>query len=122
MSKTNELIQTIQSHKIYTSTTLPDSPARANILLVHGLGEHCARYAHVSAFFSENEIATYTFDLPGHGKSDGKRGVMRYQKAWKIIDQLKTSIAAGNPGTPLFLYGHSLGGALALTYAARFPD
>ena len=30
----------------------PQAPARGTIVLVHGLGEHVGRYAHVAAFFN----------------------------------------------------------------------
>ena len=52
----------------------PESQARAAICLVHGLGEHSGRYAHVADFFTQAGYAVIAADLRGHGKSGGQRG------------------------------------------------
>jgi alpha-beta hydrolase superfamily lysophospholipase len=61
-------------------------------------------------------LAVIAFDLPGHGKSEGKRGHSSFKDIDQEIDHL---LAEGNqrfPGKPCFLYGHSLGGELVLHY------
>lgn len=97
----------------------PNSP-RCAILIVHGLGEHSGRYNHVVDFFAEKGYAVLTFDLRGHGKSGGKRG---HAESFEILmeDITKCLEAAENhcPKTPIFLYGHSMGGNLVLNFALR---
>ena len=44
------------------------------ICIIHGLGEHQGRYAHVAKFYSDNGFQVYSYDQRGHGKSEGKRG------------------------------------------------
>jgi alpha-beta hydrolase superfamily lysophospholipase len=47
---------------------------RGNIVLMHGLGEHCGRYAHVARFFNDCGWAVRTYDHRGYGRSGGTRG------------------------------------------------
>ena len=49
---------------------------RALIFIVHGMGEHAKRYAHVVEYFTNVNIATVAIDLRGHGNSEGQRGHM----------------------------------------------
>ncbi len=90
------------------------------ILLVHGLGEHSGRYAHWAARFNERGVTLRAFDLPGHGHSDGRRGVIPSpEKLYDTIDIVIRGIKAEFPDVPLFLYGHSLGGGIVLNYLIR---
>ena len=50
---------------------------KAVVCLVHGLGEHTGRYAHVAAALNDAGYAVLGVDLRGHGKSGGPRGVHR---------------------------------------------
>jgi acylglycerol lipase len=96
----------------------PEGIAKALICLVHGLGEHSGRWAHVGKVFAEAGIALVAFDLRGHGLSGGQRGHFPSLKA--IMDDIHDHIRQGSenfPGLPVFLYGHSLGGLLVLNYA-----
>ena len=47
-------------------------PARGTIVLVHGLGEHVGRYAHVAAFLNARGWRVVGYDHRGHGRSDGR--------------------------------------------------
>jgi len=93
---------------------------KAAILLVHGLGEHAGRYSGWAARFNEEDIAVRAFDLPGHGNSEGTRGVIpSLEKVYDTIDVITRDLSSELPGIPLFIYGHSLGGGLALNYLVR---
>jgi alpha-beta hydrolase superfamily lysophospholipase len=59
---------------MYARSWAPQGNPIAVILLVHGLGEHVARYDHVAAALTEKGYAMLGFDLRGHGKSGGPRG------------------------------------------------
>lgn len=93
---------------------------RAIILLVHGLGEHAGRYAGWVARFNAVGVAFRSFDLPGHGRTPGKWGVVPSpEKVYDTIDVMIKEINTGFPGVPLFIYGHSLGGGIVLNYLIR---
>ncbi len=100
---------------LYVCEWLPDGPPESLVLLVHGLGEHSGRYQHVAEFFTRNSIALFSFDLRGHGRSGGVRGhAASYDAIMGDIDAFLKQIGKRFPSTPLFLYGHSLGGNLVL--------
>lgn len=93
------------------------------VCLIHGMGEHSSRYEHVAQFFNANQISLYTMDLRGHGKSEGKRGHMpSYENMMQDINELVEAARLQNKQIPVFLYGHSMGGNLALNYAIRYGD
>ncbi len=50
-------------------------PAAA--LVVHGYAEHCGRYRELAGVLVGLGLSTLTFDLRGHGRSDGQRGHVR---------------------------------------------
>ena len=98
----------------------PASDPRAVVCLVHGLGEHSSRYAHLAKAIGDAGYAMVAIDLRGHGKSSGKRG--HFQSYELVLDDLSLLIEDSKrrfPGLPTFLYGHSLGGGMVLNYALR---
>jgi alpha-beta hydrolase superfamily lysophospholipase len=98
----------------------PEIPAKAVVCLVHGLGEHSGRYAHIAPALNAAGYALFGFDLRGHGKSDGPRGhTPSYDTLLDDIGRLLDEAAARYPGLPRFLCGQSLGGNLVLNYALR---
>jgi alpha-beta hydrolase superfamily lysophospholipase len=101
---------------IQASEWKPDGAAKAVVALVHGLGEHCQRYDHMARAFGAAGVGVVAFDLPGHGRSGGPRGHSSYAVVTEQIDHLLDEAKARFPGLPVFLYGHSLGGSLALNY------
>ena len=91
---------------------------KAVVCLVHGVGEHSGRYAHVGAAFAAAGYALLGFDLRGHGKSGGVRGHAPSLDAFfKDIEDFVRAAETRYPSAPRFLYGHSLGGLLSLSYA-----
>lgn len=98
----------------------PGEKGRALIIFVHGLGEHIQRYNLWSDQLVSNGIGFTGVDLPGHGRSDGKRGDIRScRQTDEMIDILLESAIKTFPGTPVFLYGHSLGATIVLDYILR---
>jgi acylglycerol lipase len=98
----------------------PEGEPVGVICLVHGLGEHSARYAHLGGFLAQNGYALFAFDLRGHGKSGGPRGHAPTYDA--VMDDVAVALNETSkrfPNRPLFLYGHSLGANLALNYVLR---
>ena len=92
---------------------------RAVISHVHGYSEHGARYAHMGAALNEAGIALVTLDLRGHGKSAGKRGLIKtYPDFYADVDALLSTSRTRFPDVAHFLMGHSMGGAIVLNYKA----
>jgi acylglycerol lipase len=93
------------------------------VVLVHGLHEHGGRYRHVAERLAAAGYACYAPDHPGHGRSAGTRGNIGSMAA-AVAGVEGTVRLAGerHPGTPLFVYGHSMGGLIALQYLTGAPD
>ncbi len=110
--------------KLYSQSWLPgDKPGgepKAAVCLVHGIGEHSGRYAHVAQALCAAGYALCAYDLRGHGRSGGPRGHSPTYDAMLDDIALLLKEAEGRcPGRPQFLYGHSLGGNLVINYALR---
>jgi acylglycerol lipase len=99
----------------------PEGAPKAFLALVHGLGEHTTRYAHVGKVMSDAGYAIVGFDLRGHGRSGGARGHASSLDAYmQDIDEFLRLMEQRYPDIPHFLYGHSLGGLLSLAYAIQY--
>jgi len=99
----------------------PETDPKALIALVHGLGEHTGRYIHVGKAMAAAGYALAGFDLRGHGESGGARGHSSSLSAYmQDIRQFLDLMAQRHAELPRFLYGHSLGGLLSLSYAIQY--
>ena len=106
--------------EMFAQSWEPDETPRAVVCLVHGLGEHSGRYAHVGKAFVEAGFVLTGFDVRGHGKSGGPRGhTPSYDALMDDIDLFIHLVAGRYPGLPRFLYGHSLGGNFVINFALR---
>jgi len=113
-------INTHEGLKLFGRLWQPVGPCEAFVCLVHGLGEHSGRYAHLAEYLTQARIAVVAFDLRGHGRSPGKRGhTPSYATLLDDIAALWEVAFDRYPGLPGFLYGHSLGGNLVINYALR---
>ncbi len=110
---------------IFSQTWEPELlPFKGVVCLVHGIGEHSGRYAHVAEAFGKEGYVLFTADLRGHGKSEGLRGhADSIDVLMQDIDTLIGQAKKQYPGLPVILYGHSLGGILTLQYGlTRKPN
>lgn len=91
-----------------------DGDARAVVLLVHGLGEHCERYDTFADACNAAGYAVCSIDLPGHGHSDGLRGHINSMNEFSdAVLGLHSLVKNEYPDLPIFLFGHSMGGLIA---------
>ena len=97
--------------------------AAGAVMLMHGLGEHCGRYAHVARFFNQRGYVVRGYDHRGHGRSGGARGDVPdgaaiVRDARLVLDDFMQpgGDAAASGRLPLLL-GHSMGGLFAARFA-----
>lgn len=97
----------------------PLTGAKGTIVIVHGLGEHVGRYAHVAAFLNGQGWRVVGFDQRGHGASEGARGRLRRADDLLVdLAQVLDAARADYPG-PIVLLGHSMGGLIAARFVAE---
>jgi alpha-beta hydrolase superfamily lysophospholipase len=98
----------------------PDTTAaRGTVLIVHGLGEHIGRYAHVAAHLNAAGWHVTGYDHRGHGRSDGPKGkITSDDDLLRDLGQMIDHVRQHTPG-PLVLLGHSMGGLIASRFVGQ---
>ena len=123
MIRTEKMITMKDAARINLVVCQPETdPYRLEgaVLLIHGFGEHAGRYDTLAGRFCRRNYLFYTFDQRGHGKTPGRRGVVSsYEAMLSDIDEIRARILRENPGLPIILYGHSMGGNLVINYLIR---
>jgi lysophospholipase len=101
----------------------PAGAPRAGILLLHGFGEHAARYDALGRYLAGRGFLIIAPDARGHGKSGGRRGhVLRFDQYLDDLDALMRRVRSSEPLEDWFVLGHSMGGLVALRYMLRSHD
>lgn len=102
---------------IYYQYWVPDSDPKAIILVVHGAGEHSARYSRFASYFNQQGYIVAALDHPGHGKSEGHYGhVDSFDDFLETLAVFQNQVRQDFPQPPLVLLGHSLGGLISTNY------
>lgn len=105
---------------LFVRLARPVLPARATIIITHGLGEHSGRYGHVASALVDRGFCVVGWDLRGHGWSAGRRGdITGYRVLTEDLHEIYLEQAT--PDCPVFLFGHSLGGQITLRFLEEFP-
>lgn len=101
----------------------PDTAPRGVLVLSHGLGEYARRYDHVAKRFGEAGLVTYALDHRGHGRSGGKRVLVRDIHEYTAdFDTLVGIATREHHGLKCIVLGHSMGGGIVFAYGVERPD
>lgn len=120
MKHSESSFEGVNKTRIFFQSWLPATAPKASVVIAHGLGEHGGRYAEVAEQLVGIGCAVHAIDHRGHGKSDGPRAfVDKFANAVADMDTLVEMAKRQQPGKPLFLLGHSMGGALSLSYTIK---
>lgn len=124
MSHHEDRFETADGLRLHQCCWLPEGDPVAAVIVVHGLTEHGGRYAGLAGALSGHGYAVYAVDLRGHGKSEGSPAFIRaFDDHLADVALLVDRVRSRQPGKPLFLFGHSMGGAiLALWAITRQPE
>ena len=103
--------------EIYWQSWRADVPVKAVVVIAHGAGEHGGRYRHVVERIVPAGYPVFAHDHRGHGRSEGQRAVIdRMRNATADLDAFIDRARGTQPGVPLILIGHSMGGCISLDY------
>ena len=108
--------------RLYVNQWLPDGPAKAMIMLSHGMAEHSGRYARLAEALCAAGYGLYAPDQRGHGRTadEGTLGLYAEKDGWnKVVGDLASlnqHIGQQQPGLPIILLGHSMGSYIAQAY------
>ncbi|GAA5822343.1 hypothetical protein JCM11251_006308 [Rhodosporidiobolus azoricus] len=112
------------STKFFTKTWSPPAgtPVVAQVLFVHGFIEHIERYDHAFPRFAEKGICVFAYDQRGFGRTatytpKHTQGHTSWPQQLEDLEFWLKHARGLNPGVPLFLYGHSMGGGLTLAFS-----
>lgn len=100
---------------------VPDRTPVGRVLMIHGIGEHSARHINTFEFLTKLGFEVIRFDLRGSGRSGGPRQWVEkfddyVSDAVQVLNWIQSSLSP----LPLFVLGHSLGGAIALYFASSY--
>ena len=107
---------------LYVYQWLPDTPIKAVVLLAHGMAEHAGRYQRLGEALTNAGYALLAHDQRGHGRTAelGTLGLFARHNGWNSVINdlglLSQHIGQQFPGTPVFLFGHSMGSYIAQAY------
>ena len=118
MHKTGQFT-TKDGNRLFEQSWEVDNP-KGGVVIVHGLGEHSGRYAHVAANFNENGYSVYSYDHIGHGQSEGKKAYIESMSdvaddCGQFLDRTRLKLGK----LPLFVLAHSMGGQIFAYLAVR---
>lgn len=104
--------------KLHRFVLHPDETCRGTLVFFHGQGDYIDRYPPLLELFANAGIRCILTDLPGHGRSDGRRGAV---PGPAFIDDLLNQSLEGQQ-SPHLIAGHSMGGLMALRFLLNRPE
>ncbi|MBT8066384.1 MAG: alpha/beta hydrolase [Gammaproteobacteria bacterium] len=123
---TKHSLQASESHEIPVYLWEPEGTPVAVFQIVHGLGEHAARYERFALAAVSHGYAVCAHDHRGHGPHSSQLGFFAANNGWNLLvndcHQVTEFLRQRCPEKPLILLGHSMGSYIAQSYAMRFGD
>ncbi|HEY9776106.1 MAG TPA: alpha/beta fold hydrolase [Planktothrix sp.] len=96
----------------------------AAVLCIHGLGYHKESYSALGRRLSRVGVAVYAIDVRGFGvyKETKRHAKVDFEQSFGDVKEAVTCMHAAYPKLPVYVLGESMGGAMALQCATRYPE
>lgn len=109
---------TVDNNPVFAGTGGKEFVAgKQTVVFIHGAAMDHTVWSLQSRYFAHHDYSVLAVDLPGHGKSGGDAiPTIAGMADW--VGRLAEEVDAGL----LHLVGHSMGGLIALDFAARYGD
>lgn len=126
MPATSFWLPALDATRFHVHQWQPHGPAKASLLVCHGMAEHGGRYQELGQALANSGIAVYAPDLRGHGltANEGLQGHFADNDGWNLVIEdlraLNHHIRCENPHIPLFILGHSLGSYMVMSYLMQY--
>jgi alpha-beta hydrolase superfamily lysophospholipase len=124
MNPIESLFETADGLRLRCLRWSPTAAPTAVIVVTHGMGEHAGRYQRFAERCMALGLGVVAADLRGHGKSPGEQEfVERFDDYLNDLDALFALAHADARAAkaPMFLFGHSMGGAIVLRWLNQRP-
>ncbi len=109
-----------QEGETFFSRAWTPTSINAMVCIIPGFGEHSGRYKDMAEYLTIHGFGVTAMDTFGHGKSTGRRGYSpSYESSMNSIQRFLEETERFFPGHKTFLYGHSMGGGLAINFVLR---
>ncbi len=110
--------RSVRHPQLATSSWQCEGTIVAAVVVLHGLAEHAGRYAHLAEYFNSHNVAVFSYDHVGHGRSEGTRLYAECAQDFvndveAFVDLVIEWIPAE---TPIFCFCHSMGGMIGALY------
>lgn len=109
--------------KVFLRSWKPAGPPKAIVTICHGIYSHSGYYLWAGEQLAAAGYSVYALDLPGRGRSEGKRFFITDIGAYvDAVARMIELAKSREPGLPVFQLGHSAGGVTSTTYALDNQD
>lgn len=105
----------------------PVENAVASVVVVHGMSEFTKKYSELTWYLLHQGYNVFLYDQRGHGLShrDTDRPELIHLSSFdQLVEDLHCyieQVVCPASSAPLFLYAHSMGGAVGILYLAKYP-
>ena len=111
----------------YECETIPN--ARGAVVISHGYTESAEKFREMAYWFIRMGYCVFALDHRGHGRSHRSTADFALTDVGAFSDYVhdlhcfvRKVVKPNAIGLPLYLYGHSMGGAIAILYVQSHPD
>lgn len=101
---------------------------RGAVVICHGFTESCEKYDEMAYYFLKNNLSVYIPEHRGHGRSHRSVNdltlthIDRFEEYVDDLSSFISSVVRNETSAPLYLFAHSMGGAIGSLYLEGHPN
>jgi len=98
-----------------------NAPPRGTVLLSHGILDSKGRFFSMAQHLADKGYTVAMLDHRSHGRSEGKYITFGAKEKFDLRDVVDALLEQDRIGEPIYVFGQSMGAAIAIQYAAVDP-